>query len=42
LEEKVKDYQIKIAVSKLPREAALLLYNVYLLPKVSLAGYVLK
>jgi hypothetical protein len=34
LEEKAKDYQIKIATSKLPREAALLSYNVYLLPKL--------
>jgi hypothetical protein len=34
LEEKAKDYQLKIATSKLPREAALLLYNVYLLPKI--------
>jgi hypothetical protein len=34
LEEKAKDYQLKIAASKLPREAALLSYNVYLLPKI--------
>jgi hypothetical protein len=32
--EKAEDYQIKIATLKLPREAAWLSYNVYLLPKV--------
>ncbi|MFN9981668.1 MAG: hypothetical protein ACK53Y_17210, partial [bacterium] len=32
--EKARDYQMKIASSKLPREAALLSYNVYLLPKL--------
>ena len=32
--EKAKDYQVKIALSSLPREAALLSYNVYLLPKL--------
>jgi hypothetical protein len=31
---KAKDYQTKIAASRLPREAALLSYNVYLLPKL--------
>jgi hypothetical protein len=32
--EKARDYKMKIASSKLPREAALLSYNVYLLPKL--------
>jgi len=32
--EKAREYQTKIASSKLPREAALLSYNVYLLPKL--------
>jgi hypothetical protein len=31
---KATDYQTKIAASKLPKEAALLSYNVYLLPKL--------
>jgi hypothetical protein len=31
---KAKDYQTKISVSRLPREAALLSYNVYILPKL--------
>jgi hypothetical protein len=34
LKEKAYDYQTKIASSKIPREAALLSYNVYLLPKL--------